>query len=1050
MLKSKEELGNIFANPSHEWRGKPFWSWNGELEEKELCRQVEVLKEMGFGGHFMHSRSGLRTEYLGEEWFKLINAVTDKSVEENMEAWLYDEDRWPSGSAGGKVTVDPNLRMHSLRLNEYPVDIFEDKTEFMFKFIGFVTDDKKGLLFYREIGSKDDAEKIIESNSEFSGGEWKILAFDYYTDPDDSNYNGSGYLNTIDKKATEKFIESTHEKYKEKCGDRVGTTIKGIFTDEPHRGHAFDDLKVDNNGVRTCSTAWTKDFFEEFEERYGYNPVPLLPELFYKYKNKKVSKIKINWLDLACNLFNERFAQPINDWCNKNNMQFTGHVLHEDALINQTICNGSLMRFYENMGYPGVDVLSSSNYCYWIVKQLSSTARQTGKQWLLSELYGCTGWDFDFTDHKNIGDWQALFGINLRCPHLSWYTMEGEAKRDYPASILHQAPWYKDYKDIETYFARFAVMGTGKSVCDTLVLNPIESVWGLAYPGWTRWLFSIDKEVDEIEEQYEKMFFALTRSHIDFDYGEEEMMRRLAKVETVNGKPVFKVGNASYKTVVIHGMLTIRSSTMKLLKEFKDLGGKIIFVDKTPEYLDGEKDDEPNEFAKACIQIPFDEKQIAKEIKSNEDIDSYILNEDGTENGDVFIRNVLLDDGTYTITLLNTNKKENIENITVKIKLPNDMKNAEEWDLMSGEKYGSDSFIDEDGYFCIKTSILNGGTKAFVVAKNETCLEKKNEIVKTTETFDLSSTVCKYKSDEKNVCVLDRVIYRIDGGEWQEENEMLRADRKVREHFGIEHRGGSMLQPWYSLIHKQNVLGKVEMKYIFFIDKMPTENLILAGERPENLNYSINGVKLKETGKYWVDICFKEMIVPLELLHEGRNEITITTDFTQNTNFENVYLIGNFGVKLDGPYTRITDLPENITFGNLAKNGFPFYGANITYTIPANAFDEIKNKAQKTGKKVYLNPNEVRGSLVKYKSDVEEGKAHFRPYMIDITKSVLEGCDIELTLVGNRQNTFGPLHRINEPFSKDSGPHLFVTGNNDWSPEFQLAETGIQELFVKI
>ena len=70
--------------------------------------------------------------------------------------------------------------------------------------------------------------------------------------------------------------------------------------------------------------------------------------------------------------------------------------------------------------------------------------------------------------------------------------------------------------------------------------------------------------------------------------------------------------------------------------------------------------------------------------------------------------------------------------------------------------------------------------------------------------------------------------------------------------------------------------------------------------------------------------------------------------------------------------------------------------------------------------------------------------------MIDITKSVLEGCDIELTLVGNRQNTFGPLHRINEPFSKSSGPQLFVTGDNDWSPEFQLAETGIQQLFIKI
>ena len=50
------------------------------------------------------------------------------------------------------------------------------------------------------------------------------------------------------------------------------------------------------------------------------------------------------------------------------------------------------------------------------------------------------------------GDWQAALGVTIRVPHLSWMTMEGEAKRDYPASIHYQSPWYKEYKIIEDYF----------------------------------------------------------------------------------------------------------------------------------------------------------------------------------------------------------------------------------------------------------------------------------------------------------------------------------------------------------------------------------------------------------------------------------------------------------------------------------------------------------------------------------------------------------------------------------------------------------------------
>jgi hypothetical protein len=69
-----QELHRQFLHPGPAYRGKPFWSWNGELEEDEPIRQIRVMKAMGFGGFSMHLRTGLATEYLGQEWFDLTHA----------------------------------------------------------------------------------------------------------------------------------------------------------------------------------------------------------------------------------------------------------------------------------------------------------------------------------------------------------------------------------------------------------------------------------------------------------------------------------------------------------------------------------------------------------------------------------------------------------------------------------------------------------------------------------------------------------------------------------------------------------------------------------------------------------------------------------------------------------------------------------------------------------------------------------------------------------------------------------------------------------------
>ena len=146
--------------------------------------------------------------------------------------------------------------------------------------------------------------------------------------------------------------------------------------------------------------------------------------------------VKWQYMDLLNEMFLENFAQPIQTWCRLNRIKTTGHILHEDSLSAQSAVGGSMMRYYEYLDYPGVDVLSEGNRNYWIVKQLSSAARQLGRKWLLSELYGCTGWQMPFESYKAVGDWQALFGINLRCPHLAWYTMGGPGQARLPGEHL--------------------------------------------------------------------------------------------------------------------------------------------------------------------------------------------------------------------------------------------------------------------------------------------------------------------------------------------------------------------------------------------------------------------------------------------------------------------------------------------------------------------------------------------------------------------------------------------------------------------------------------
>ena len=164
------ELSNeLFKNPTSEYRGTPFWSWNCKLDPTELCRQIEIFKKMGFGGFYMHPRDGLDTEYLSEEFMDAVKKCADKAEKEDMLACLYDEDRYSSGFAGGILTKNPRYRERKLLFTREELKAENDRdtaSENGGRYLEFVYDitvnENNELISF----------KIIDKNDTADGEKW--------------------------------------------------------------------------------------------------------------------------------------------------------------------------------------------------------------------------------------------------------------------------------------------------------------------------------------------------------------------------------------------------------------------------------------------------------------------------------------------------------------------------------------------------------------------------------------------------------------------------------------------------------------------------------------------------------------------------------------------------------------------------------------------------------------------------------------------------------------------------------------------------------------
>jgi len=995
------KLRNTFDQPPREYASAPLWVWNDRLTEEQIANTMRDLASQGVKQVFVHPRPGLMTPYLSDEWFDLWRVALREAERLDMNVWIYDENSYPSGFAGGLVPkAMPESRGMGLAIEEKdsPIQANADLVA-VFK---PTADGYANVTEQAKAGSLEAGKYLVASLRWAGTSPW---------------YGGTFYVNLLTPGVTEKFLELTMEPYVKNIGSQFGNRVPGVFTDEPHLSPA--------GGL-----PWSKDLAEVFKKRWGYDLIDSLPSLARPVGDWR--RVRHNFVQTLLDLFIERWGKPYYEYCAKHNLEFTGHYWeHEWPNCMMAPDNMAMYAWFQR---PAIDNLMNQ-YSEDVhgqfgntrtVKELSSVANQLGIGRTLCEAYGAGGWDLRFEDMKRIGDWLYVLGVNTLNEHLSYITIRGARKRDHPQSFSYHEPWWKSYHVMANYFTRLSmILSAGEQVNHILVLEPTTSAWMYQGDGG---------KLGPLGNGFQKFVMDLEREQVEYDLGCEDIMARHGSVEGAT----FKVGKRSYDVVVLPpGTENLNARTMDLLAAYVEAGGEVLCCGEAPAYVDGSASDRGRTASKLAgwqrVETAEVPRKLAAQMKAK---DGFAIERRSDDKGNLFHHRRVVEDGEFLFLVNTSIEAPSVGSFVARAA------SVERWDLDSAEVSPYRCGNVEGEARALFELPPCGSLLLFLSKKPQAPLPAVKQTISLIE----AKGELQIAPLEENVLTLDFVDVTA-GGESKKNAYFYAANR-----FAFA-KNGMPQNPWDSSVQFKDELitrtfaadSGVEASYRFTIEGSVPERLWIVIERPDLYRVTCNGTPVSAPkGQWWLDKSFGRIEIA-KTAKLGENVVTIqASPFTIYHELESAYLLGSFTLKAaQSGFTVVGQKKPAMAMGSWKAQGYPFYAAGVSYS---RTYDIRDMKAQYA---VGLDKwhGSVAEVLVNGKS---AGHIVSQPWTCDVTKALKRGTNtIEVRVIGTLKNTLGPHHAGTGLGS--AWPGMFQRGPETGPPagdQYHTVDYGLFEPFA--
>ncbi len=975
-----KQAKKLFAHPPREFSSGPLWVWNDLLTDAEVRDTMCDLAAQDVKQVFVHPRPGLMTPYLSPEWFRLWKVALDEAAKLDMNVWIYDENSYPSGFAGGWVPeLMPESRGQGLMLSETKTPPrWEAGTLAVCRIDGLQA---TNVTAQARAGSTLPAGRYVVATVVRAGNT-----------PWNADHS---YVNLLTPGVTAKFLDVTHEAYRREIGTQFGQRVPGVFTDEPN--------------IRPAGgLPWCDDLPAEFQKRWGYSLLDQIASLSFEVGDWR--KVRHDFFQTCNALFIERWSQPYHDYCATNHLEWTGHYWdHEWPNCGAVPDNMAMYAWHQR---PAIDCLmnqfAENTHAQFgnlrMVRELSSVANQLGQPRTLCEVYGAGGWDLRFEDMKRIADWLGVLGVNTFDQHLSYITIRGARKRDHPQSFSYHEPWWEAYHVSADYLARLSVATSqGQQANSILVLEPTTTAW--MYQG-------NDNALRDVGNSFFNLLKSLEAAQIEYDIGDEDIMARYGSIQGPELNSGLVISNRYYTTVVVPPLTeNLNATTMDLLHDLLRDGGTVFCCGDPPARVDGALSDAGTLLAKHSHWIRVDPAALPRTLQPIQANTGFTINRKTGDEGILFHQRRVLKDGQLLLLVNSSLTAPSAGTLAARVGA------VEEWDLTTGGTAAYPYALTRTGIVA-RFDLPPAGSRLLFLAYKP----RKPEPVSAATTAVISPVDAPTAHRiAPNVLTLDYVDVTA-GGESRSNFYFYPANQ-----FAFQ-KNGLPRDPWDNAVQfKDELISRkfpaasgFTASYRFTIVAAVPPNLAIVIERPDLYTVTCNGRPVSaKPGDWWLDKAFGR--IPLSsAARVGENVVTIqAAPFTIFDELEPAYVLGDFALKpVTHGFVIVPAAP--VKLGNWNDQGMPFYAAGVAYR-------ETFNLPNRHGTYAVTLPR-WSGSVAKVTANGKlAGYITAPPWECDVTDALRHGKNtIEITVIGTLKNTLGPHH--GHPALGSAWPGMFQQG----------------------